>query len=159
MKTCTNLCTNLAPVFDRTFQHYRAPIDGLVRVHPQPNKVKELAISLILISRLAEIELRACDVKDVEDVEGVKDTLSVYRDLIDRLYNMSVNAFYNHLSYEGLLTTVWETMIQSAISDCFMLNECEDLNFQQFLVVWKLYIQSRQNVIGMIHNWLINMIQ
>ena len=168
---------NLLSTFDRTFQHYRAPIDSLFAVYPQPEevlKIRKLGIKLILISRMAEISIRLVNDSFQFVNARVLDEMELYMDLLEELFMRYQCAFDKNLHYEGLLTTVWECMVNVQNTEVDevvenvrkMFREMKDNPYEpgnedeshamwsRLLIAWRCVVMSRQQSIQMMRNWL-----
>lgn len=111
---------NLFLKFEETVQHYRPVIDGLVKTYEMYENIRELAIQLLLMSRVAEISIRRVNDSKAHYTKKtlltILDTLAamdLYRDLLQRLFDEYKDIFHLTLQYEGMYTTPMECMVHA----------------------------------------------
>lgn len=121
---------NLFSKFEETVQHYRPVIDGLAKTYEtyetyeSYENIRELAIQLLLMSRVAEISIRRVNDRVLtnnnlyssKNLLTILDTLAamdLYRDLLTRLFDEYKDMFQLTLQYEGMYTTPMECMVHA----------------------------------------------
>lgn len=117
----SNIRVNLFPQFEKCIQHYRPPIEALLKIdHSLNNETRSIAVRLLLVSRAAEISIRLLTDRlntcSKEDALFILDTIAgmdLYRDLLLRLFDRYRYLFELTLDVEGMYSTVWECMIHA----------------------------------------------